>query len=126
MMASGKTIYGPERWATKHGMAWSYWDLWFCVVALVDHDGDLDALAGAIEERGRLAGGGTAEAKLSHLDDLKRRMATAGIDPRTLVAGEDTDPKIRAKARTKVLRPYGGPAAVMSKVGRHPPRRLRG
>ena len=24
------------------------------------------------------------------------------------------------------LRPYGGPAAVMSKVGRHPPRRLRG
>ena len=104
MMASGKTIYGPERWATKHGMAWSYWDLWFCVVALVDHDGDLDALAGAIEERGRLAGGGTAEAKLSHLDDLKRRMATAGIDPRTLVAGEDTDPKIRAKARTKVLK----------------------
>jgi hypothetical protein len=104
MTASGKTIYGPERWATKHGMASSYWDLWFCVVALVDHDGDLDELTVAIEERGRLSGGGTAEAKLSHVDDLKRRMATAGIDPRTLVAGEDTDPKIRAKARTKALK----------------------
>jgi hypothetical protein len=104
MTASGKTIYGPEGRATKHGMAWSYRDLWFSVVALVDHDGDLDALAVGIEERGRLSGGGTAEAKLSHLDDLKRRMAAAGIDPRTLVAGEDTDPKIRAKARTKVLK----------------------
>ena len=83
---------------------WSYWDLWFCVVALADHDGDLDALAQAIEEGGRLSGAGTAEAKLSHLDDLKRRLADAGIDARTLAAGEDADPKIRAKARAKVLR----------------------
>ena len=22
---------------------WSYWDLWFCAVAVADHDGDLDA-----------------------------------------------------------------------------------
>jgi len=105
MTTSGKTpIYGPERWATRHGMSWSYWDLWFCVVALVDHDGDLDALAEAIEEGGRLSGGGTAEAKLSHLDDLKRRMAAVLINAETLVAGEHTDPKIRAKARAKALK----------------------
>ena len=89
MTTSGKTpICGPERWTTKDRMACSYWDLWFCVAALVDHDGDLDALAEALEEGGRLSGGGTAEAKLSHLEDLKRRMAAAGIDAETLVAGE--------------------------------------
>jgi hypothetical protein len=103
MSASSKTpIYGPEPWATTSKTAWSYWDLWFCVVALADHDGDLGALAEAIEEGGRLSGGRTAEAKLSHLDDLKRRMLQAGIDAHTLVAGEDTSPRIRAKARTKV------------------------
>jgi hypothetical protein len=105
MTTSGRTpIYGPERWAAKHGMVWSYWDLWFCVVALADHDGDLGGLAEAIEEGGRLSGRGTTEAKLSHLDDLKRRMAAAGIDAETLAAGEDADPKIRAKARAKVLK----------------------
>lgn len=103
MGGSGKApIYGPEPWSTRQATVWSYWDLWFCVVALADHDGDLDALAEAIEEGGRLSGTGTAEAKLSHLDDLRRRMAAAGIDAEALVADEDTDPKIRAKARTKV------------------------
>jgi hypothetical protein len=43
---------------------WSYWDPWFCLVALADHDGDLGALAQAIEDGGRWSGGGTAEAKL--------------------------------------------------------------
>ena len=103
MSGSGKApIYGPEPWRARHATVWSYWDLWFCVVALADHDGDLDALADAIEEGGRLSGGGTAEAKLSHLDDLKRRMAEAGIEAQTLTADEYADPKIRAKARTKV------------------------
>ena len=105
MSGSGKTpIHGPEPWATRNKAVWSHWDLWFCLVALADHDGDLDELAVAIEEGGRLSGGGTAEAKLSHLDDLRRRMAQAGIDAQTLLAGGDTDPKIRAKARAKVLK----------------------
>ena len=48
MSDSGRTpIYGPEPWRTKRNSVWSYWDLWFCVVALADHDGDLDALAGS-------------------------------------------------------------------------------
>jgi hypothetical protein len=73
MNGSGKTpIYGPEPWITKLETVWSYWDLWFCVVALADHDGDLDALAQAIEDGGRSFWGGTVEAKLCHLDDLRR------------------------------------------------------
>ena len=122
MSGSSKTpIYGPEPWATTNRTAWSYWDLWFCVVALADHDGDLDELAEAIEEGGRLSGGGTAEAKLSHLEDLKRRMAQAGIDAHTLVAGEDADPKIRAKARAKVLK-QGLYPRDMTEPMWHPPR----
>ena len=58
MSAAGKPpIYGPEPWQARHATVWSYWDLWFCVVALADHDGDLDALAEAIEEGGRLVRG---------------------------------------------------------------------
>lgn len=66
MTVSGRTpIYGPERWTTKRGTVWSYWDLWFCLVALADHAGDLDALSEAIENGGRMLGGGTVESKLS-------------------------------------------------------------
>ena len=105
MSATGKTpIYGPEPWARRAGRVWSHWDLWFCVVALADHDGNLDALGEAIESQGRTFGSGTAESKLSHLDDLKLRMAEAGVDARALVAGEETDPKTRTKARAKALR----------------------
>ena len=101
--SSQAPIYGPEPWATTNKTAWSYWDLWFCVVALADHDGDLDELTVAIEEGGRLSGGGTAEAKLSQLDDLRRRMAQAVIDAQTLVAAEDTDPKIRAVVSSPIV-----------------------
>jgi hypothetical protein len=122
MSGSSKTpIYGPEPWATRNKTVWSYWDLWFGVVALADYDGALDELAVAIEEGGRLSGGGTAEAKLSHLDDLRRRMAQAGIDAQTLVAGEDTDPKIRAKARAKVLKQALYPRDMTEPMW-HPPR----
>ena len=42
-----------SRGERTRAVAWSYWDLWFCVVAVADHDGDLDALAAAIEDGGR-------------------------------------------------------------------------
>ena len=63
---------------------WSYWDLWFCVVAEADHDGDLDALAAAIEDGGRSFWSGTVEAKLSHLDDTELRLTEAGSTPQRL------------------------------------------
>jgi hypothetical protein len=125
MSGSSKTpIYGPEPWTTTNKTPWSYWDLWFCVVALADHDGDLDALAAAIEKGGRLSGAGTAEAKLSHLDDLRRRMGQAGIDAETLAAGEDADPKLRAKARAKVLKQGLYPRDMTEPMSHTPRQRL--
>ena len=123
MSGAGKAaIYGPEPWATRHRAVWSYWDLWFCVVAIADHDGDLDALAEAIEHQGRTFGGGTAESKLSHLDDLKRRMADAGVDAHALAAGEETEPKTRTKARAKVLKQGLYPRDMTEPMSHTPPR----
>jgi hypothetical protein len=105
MTGSGRTpIYGPESWKTERETVWSYWDLWFCVVALADHDGDLDALAVAVEDGGRSFWSATIEAKISHLDDLKCRLAEAGIDARGLAGNQEGDAPVRGKARTKVLR----------------------
>jgi hypothetical protein len=119
---SGRTpIYGPEPWTTKRGIVWSYWDLWFCVLALADHNGDLDALAAAIEDGGRSFWSGTVEAKLSHLDDLKRRLADAGIDPHTLAAGEEADPRVCGRARTKVVKQGLYPRDLTDAM-RHTPR----
>ena len=104
MTRSGRTpIYGPEPWRTVRKVVWSHWYLWFCVVTVANHDGDLGALAAAIEDGGRSSGSGTTEAKLSHLDDLTRRLAEAGIDRR------DAPPAAPASVRAGTTRP---PAAV--------------
>ena len=105
MTRSGRTppIYGLELWRTDRKVVWSHWDLWFCVVAVADHDGDLDALAAAIEDGGRSSGSSTTEAKLSHLDDLTRRLAEAGIDAAELAGDAGADTGVCGKARTKVL-----------------------
>jgi hypothetical protein len=122
MTRSGRTpIYGPEPWRTKRNAVWSYWDLWFCVVAVADHDGDPDALTAAIEDGGRSFWSGTIEAKLSHLDDLRLRLAEAGIDAAKLAADADADPRVRDKARTKVLK-QGLYPRDLTEAMRHPPR----
>jgi len=41
---------GDETWDQRAGGSWSLWDLWFSVVAVLDHDGDLDALAAGLTE----------------------------------------------------------------------------
>jgi hypothetical protein len=122
MTGSGRTpIYGPEPWRTKRTVAWSYWDLWFCVVAVSDHDGDLDALAAAIDDGGRSFWSGTVEAKLSHLDDLRLRLTEAGIDASKLAGDADADPRARDKARTKVLKQGLYPRDLTDAM-RHTPR----
>lgn len=40
--------FGPETWKEIEGRDWSLRDLWFCVVATLDHDGDLDAVADSL------------------------------------------------------------------------------
>lgn len=79
--------FGPETWKETTGTGgWSLWDLWFCVVAPIDHDGDLEAVAdffvGALRSHGHHDRGAN-EAKLNHLTDLRAHIR----DANPIVAG---------------------------------------
>lgn len=39
-MSRRPPIFGSEPWQGS----WSHWDLWMCLVAVLDHDGELDGL----------------------------------------------------------------------------------
>jgi hypothetical protein len=98
--------FGPELWAQRAGQDWSLWDLWFCVIAVRDHGGDLNAFVGdfvdAIRKPG-VYGRDEAEAKLSHLHDLQARLADVGLTPADLADDEVlADKRIAARAREKV------------------------
>ena len=100
-------IFGPEPWRTdRDGPVWSYWDRWFCLVAVLDHHGNLDDLETVLVDKLRAPGfvvnDADLEAKLSHLADLRARLAATGTDIAD-VAADDNDKGVRARARKKVL-----------------------
>jgi hypothetical protein len=98
--------FGPELWEQRAGRDWSLWDLWFCVVAVRDHDGNLNALAEVFVDSIRRPGAGSrdaSEAKLSHLHDLHARLDAAGLAPADLADAEVlADKRINTRAREKV------------------------
>lgn len=98
--------FGPEVWERRAGADWSLWDLWFCVVAVRDHDGDLDALADGFVEAIRKPGFGNREpneARLSHLHDLHARLDAAGLTAADLADADVlADKRIATRAREKV------------------------
>lgn len=98
--------FGPEVWERRAGVDWSLWDLWFCIVAVRDHDGDLDSLADVFVEAIRkptFGNGEPSEAKLSHLHDLRARLHRADLAPSDLADGDVlADKRITTRAREKV------------------------
>jgi len=98
--------FGLEVWSELAGRDWSLWDLWFSVVAAVDHDGDLDGLAEVIMAAIRgpeLSGRSEAEAKLSHLWDLAARLDAASLSVGDLADGGVLgDKAVVRRAREKV------------------------
>lgn len=110
-------IRGPESWRTIAGAEWAYWDLWFCVVCVADHDGDWSALIAAIEEADGPARSGP---KLSHVLDLQSRLAGAGMTAAELVADAVADRTVKAKARNKVIK-QSPPPRHMSRAMRDAP-----
>jgi len=64
----------------------SYWDLWFALVAVMMHNGDLDRLADRIkEEKGVFYDRRSIERKRCHIRDLKRRLDEGSIIPADIV-----------------------------------------
>ncbi len=98
-------IFGPERWTTAAGADWCHYDRWFAIVAVADFGGDLDALEAEMIARLRSSRHGRrdVEAKLSHLADLRDRLAGSGIEAAALTAADEPDNATVTKARRKVL-----------------------
>lgn len=98
--------FGPELWKRRAGVDWSLWDLWFCVVAVREYDGHLDALAEVFVDAIRTPVFGNSEpseAKLSHLHDLCARLDVAGLTASALADADVlTDRRITGRAREKV------------------------
>lgn len=99
---------GPETWATLIGQEWCWFDLWFCVLAVADFGGDLDALEADLAARLRSPRSASAsksdtEAELSHLADLRGRLTAAGIAVGDL-DGAGRRPGVVPKARSKILK----------------------
>jgi hypothetical protein len=99
-----KPIFGPEPWQEVAGGTWSHWDLWYCLVLVSDFDGDRAAFSEELwRRRSPYLLTLDEESKVSHLDDLRARLAAAGLDPADLVGAAAGDRRLLAKARRKVL-----------------------
>src|SRR4051812_44118743 len=104
----------------------SYWDLWFALVAVRVHDGDLDRLADRIKnEKGIIYNRDSIERKRWHLRDLKRRLEGASVTPTQIVnAAGDLANNEKRRALTKVMEPSDR-AGAWSEPMRNTPRKHR-
>ncbi len=120
-------IFGPEPWAERAGVAWSHWDLWFCLVCVLDADGDWDALENEVVARGRSGhvGSHTWEHKRSHLLDMRGRLDGAGLTVDDLTTESMHDKQLVAKARRKVLEQDLAGRDLTPPMENTPRRRLR-
>jgi hypothetical protein len=120
-------LRGPEEWKTASGIPFSQWDRWVLLVATVEYDGDWEALRQALEKRRGRSGHqrDDAEAKLSHLKDLRERLVTIEVSARRLLGDDVEDKRIMNKARTKVLEQYVGERDKTKPMWETPRRLLR-
>lgn len=117
------TVYGPEPWRNDDNIEWSYWDLWFCVLCVADYGSDWAALDTAItQQRASVSSSYNGEDKWSHLLDLQKRLAEAGLTAADLAGDAATDRKTIAKARTKLIK-QSPDRRHMTPAMRNPPSR---
>ena len=84
----------------------SYWDLWFGIVAVLMHNGDLDRLAKQIKDEKSMIhyDRKSIERKRCHIRDLKRRLVEASVIPGDIVlAAVDLVKTEKQRALKKVM-----------------------
>jgi hypothetical protein len=94
--------------ASGEPLTLTYWDVWFALVATRDCGGDLGCLAERLgEDRTALAfGRQSVERKQSHVRDLQKRLAAAGVTVAdVLTASGDLARTELRRARKRVLEP---------------------
>lgn len=120
-------VRGPEEWKVEGGVTFSQWDRWFLTVVASDRGGSWLSLEAELE--GRRRGHGfereDAEAKLSHLADLRKRLQRVGVSPAELLGDDVRDRGLLRKARTKVLGQHAD-ERFKTKAMRETPRRVLG
>ena len=100
-----RPVFGPEPWSIVADLQWTHWDLWYCMVAVRDHAGELDGLEETFVTglRDSLGSRDALEAKLSHLVDLRARLSHARLSPAELIPPASLiDKALVSKARRKV------------------------
>jgi hypothetical protein len=115
--------------STAQGISFdvSYWDLWFSIVAVLMHDGDLDRLASRIKEETSmiLYHRDSIERKRCHIRDMKRRLVGESVIPADIVlAAPDLAKTEKRRALTKVMEPIHGERGL-SEPMRNTPRMRR-
>jgi hypothetical protein len=129
--AKTPTPFGPDLALTLpttqgKSLELSYWDLWFALVAVGMHDGDLDRLAERIKnEKGFFYNRDSIERKRRHLRDLKRRIGEVSVTPTRIVeAAGDLAKSEKRRANTKVMESCDR-ASAWSEPMRNIPRKWR-
>ena len=88
-----------------------YWDLWFGIVAVLMHDGELDSLAKWIKDEKSMIrfDRKSIERKRCHIRDLKHRLLGASVIPADIVlADPDLAKTEKQRALKKVMEPIHG------------------
>ena len=100
-------IHGSEAWRTVQGVTFTQWDRWFLRLAVVDND-NWASLEKTLQERRYAANSSTsdAEAKLSHISDLRNRLAVVRKTPRAVLRQDVDDRALLAKAKVKIFDQY--------------------
>jgi hypothetical protein len=104
----------------------SYWDLWFALVAVRLHDGDLDRLSDHLKNvKGLSYSRDSTERKRCHLRDLSRRLGEASVTPTRIVeAAGDLAKAEKRRAITKLMESCDR-ASAWSEPMRNTPRKHR-
>ena len=91
-------IHGPEPWRVVKGVTFTHWDRWFLRLAIEDGDNWVK-LEKALQESRYSVRGSTseAEAKLSHLADLRNRLLMVRKTPRAVLRQEVNDRALLSK-----------------------------
>ncbi len=125
------TIFGTDHALTLPidqgaSLSLNYWDLWFSIVAVLMHDGDLDRLADEIKaKKGLFFDRHSTERKRCHIRDLKRRLIEASIIPADIVLAAGDLAKTEKRRALKKVSESIHKEQELSEPMRHRPRERR-
>jgi hypothetical protein len=107
---------------SKPALTFSYWDLWFALVADADFEGSWERFVEHLQaQKAKGMARDLVERKLSHLRALQQRLRQAGVERSDMLGQADRSPVALRRARHQVLE-RAPRASAWSDAMRHTPR----